>query len=248
MTLMGGVCVCPAGARVQGGVCRQNIDCSTGYHRVNDSCIADACPSGEVIQDNKCIPDPRSPVQNPNPADGEPPIACAAGRHYDTSLASCVANTSANGGTSGSPGTPGNPDSGSVSGGGFPGESGSAESSDCSQPPVCAGDAVQCAMLVQVWRNHCESVPQAVIDSHPVPPVDTVDVGASATAALNAPSAVVFTAVCPAPVTFTVQGHQYQLEWTYVCQMASSIKPVLIGIASFFGLLIVAGVRRSGET
>lgn len=246
MSLMGGVCVCPAGARVQGGVCRQNIDCSTGYHRVNDSCIADACPAGEIIQDNRCIPDPRSAVNNPNPAPGEPSLSCASGRHYDTSLSSCVANTAVNGGTSGSPGTPGNPNSGSGSGsgGGFPGESGSAESSDCAQPPVCAGDAVQCALLTQVWRNHCDAVPDVLIAQHPVPPVESVDVGASATSALSAPAAVVFNVTCPVPVSFTVQGHQYQFEWQPVCTAATSIRPVLIAIAYFLGLLIVAGVRR----
>lgn len=255
MTLLGGVCTCPAGARMQGGVCRQLIDCSTGYHRVNDSCIADACPAGEIMQDNRCIPDPRSGVENPNPAPGEPPISCASGRHYDVSLNSCVANTSVNGGTSGSPGTPGNPNSGSGSGsgtgtgtgsgGGLPGESGSAESSDCAQPPVCAGDAVQCALLTQVWRNHCDAVPDVVISEHPVPPVQSVDVSSAANSALSAPAAVVFSASCPAPVSFSVQGRQYQLDWQPVCTAATSIRPVIIGIAYFLGLLIVAGVRRA---
>lgn len=245
MTLQGGQCVCPAGARIKGGVCRQNIDCSAGYHRVNDSCIADACPSGEIIQDNKCVPDPRSTVENTNPAPGEPPIACAAGRHYDVSLSSCVANTAANGGTSGSPGTPGNPSSGSGGvGGGFPGESGSAESSDCAQPPVCAGDAVQCALLTQVWRNHCDSVPQSVVDAHPVPPIESVDLSTSAIASLNAPAALTFVAVCPADKNFSIMGQSYVLSWQPVCDGAAYLKPLIIAIGFLHGLYVVFSIRK----
>ncbi len=245
MQLLGGVCVCPAGARVQGGVCRQLIDCSTGYHRVNDSCISDACPAGEIIQDNKCVPDPLSTVKNPNPATGEPPIACAAGRHYDTSLASCVSNTAANGGTSGSPGTPGNPNTGNGGvGGGLPGESGSAESSDCAQAPVCAGDAVQCAMLTQVWRNHCESVPQSVISAHPVPAIESVDLSASAISSLNAPAALTFAAVCPADKSLSIMGHSYVLSWQPACDGASYLKPIIIAIAFLHGLYVVFSIRK----
>ena len=66
------------------------------------------------------------------------------------------------GGSSGNPsGTDGNVDSGGNPLDGSQGEEGTGSGSasgDCSVPPTCTGDAIQCAILEQQWHSACQDV------------------------------------------------------------------------------------------
>ena len=44
---------------------------------------------------------------------------------------------------------------------------------------------------------------------------------------------------CPAPVTFTVLGSTFQIPFTYACNLASRVRPVVIGVFSLASLLLI---------
>ncbi len=45
--------------------------------------------------------------------------------------------------------------------------------------------------------------------------------------------------VCPQPVTFDVLNHSFSITFTYACQLAAKVRPVIIGVFSMASLLLI---------
>ena len=44
---------------------------------------------------------------------------------------------------------------------------------------------------------------------------------------------------CPSPVTFNVMNHTFSITFTYACQLAAKVRPVVIGVFSMASLLLI---------
>ena len=44
---------------------------------------------------------------------------------------------------------------------------------------------------------------------------------------------------CPSPVTFNVMNHTFSISFTYACQLAAKVRPVVIGVFSMASLLLI---------
>ena len=44
---------------------------------------------------------------------------------------------------------------------------------------------------------------------------------------------------CPSPVTFNVMNHTFSITYTYACQLAAKVRPVVIGVFSAASLLLI---------
>ncbi|MEB8475387.1 virulence factor TspB C-terminal domain-related protein [Acidithiobacillus ferriphilus] len=44
---------------------------------------------------------------------------------------------------------------------------------------------------------------------------------------------------CPSPVTFDVMNHTFSITFTYACQLAAQVRPVVIGVFSMASLLLI---------
>ncbi len=44
---------------------------------------------------------------------------------------------------------------------------------------------------------------------------------------------------CPSPVTFNVMNHTFSISFTYACQLAAEVRPVVIGVFSMASLLLI---------
>ena len=44
---------------------------------------------------------------------------------------------------------------------------------------------------------------------------------------------------CPQPVTFSVMNHTFSISFTYACQLAAMVRPVVIGVFSMASLLLI---------
>ncbi len=44
---------------------------------------------------------------------------------------------------------------------------------------------------------------------------------------------------CPSPVTFNVMNHTFSIAFTYACQLAAQVRPVVIGVFSMASLLLI---------
>ena len=44
---------------------------------------------------------------------------------------------------------------------------------------------------------------------------------------------------CPSPVTFNVMDHTFSITFTYACQLAAKVRPVVIGVFSMASLLLI---------
>ena len=44
---------------------------------------------------------------------------------------------------------------------------------------------------------------------------------------------------CPSPVTFNVMNHTFSISFTYACQLAAQVRPVVIGVFSMASLLLI---------
>ena len=44
---------------------------------------------------------------------------------------------------------------------------------------------------------------------------------------------------CPQPVTFSVMNHNFSISFTYACQLAAMVRPVVIGVFSMASLLLI---------
>ena len=47
------------------------------------------------------------------------------------------------------------------------------------------------------------------------------------------------TQTCPQPVTFSVLNHTFSISFTYACQLAAMVRPVVIGVFSMASLLLI---------
>lgn len=49
---------------------------------------------------------------------------------------------------------------------------------------------------------------------------------------------------CPAPQPFTVHGQSFQMDWSYVCDLATGLRPVVLAVAWLSAAVFVFGVSR----
>jgi hypothetical protein len=143
-----------------------------------------------------------------------------------------------------------------ISGGGSTGE-GEQENREasggdtCDSPPVCSGDAINCAQLNQAWIARCEITKptdldlgeldqdlRALIDDSPLDG-GTFDFS-------NAIDTTIFnptqgTNQCPEPIAFQVMGLDFEFEHTAFCDLAETIRPLVLlsGILGSIYILFV---------
>jgi len=121
--------------------------------------------------------------------------------------------------------------------------SGSA-SDNCGTPPVCDGDAIDCAVLTQTWQTSCipeeTAITQQQIDDAmgvSAPPAGTTtDLSSHA---LDS-SGLGLSRSCPAPLTASVLGKSMTVDLTEFCNLASILGTLIMITASFISLRIIA--------
>jgi hypothetical protein len=125
------------------------------------------------------------------------------------------------------------------------GGSGSSSGS-CAIEPSCEGDPIQCAILRQSWLSRCYE------------PVSDLEVGSL----VGAPSGVGSEIVelgdletdvfgteagsCPADQEITVFGSVLALPWSFACQLAGYMRPLILLMAYLQSAYIVVGAFRNG--
>lgn len=110
----------------------------------------------------------------------------------------------------------------------------------CSSQPVCSGDAISCAMLVEQYKGRCAFRNEVIPEESPVPPtetnlntlVGTLDSGRWAGSA-----------VCPADLTAAVNGHVLTIKMDAACSQAAFIKPIVIAAALLMAGMIIMRVE-----
>ena len=110
----------------------------------------------------------------------------------------------------------------------------------CTAQPVCSGDAISCAMLVEQYKGRCAFRNEVIPEESPVPPtetnlntlVGTLDSGRWAGSA-----------VCPADLTATVNGHVLTIKMDAACSQAAFIKPIVIAAALLMAGMIIMRVE-----
>jgi len=107
----------------------------------------------------------------------------------------------------------------------------------CTDPPVCDGDPIQCALLMQAWRQRCEEIPSEAdyLDTINATEEETaaeqplageVDVGALDSDGFLAAGA------CPAGFSISVMGENLEMDiWEPACTMAELFAPVVMALA-----------------
>ncbi|EMD2215186.1 virulence factor TspB C-terminal domain-related protein [Pseudomonas aeruginosa] len=111
----------------------------------------------------------------------------------------------------------------------------------CDAVIACEGDAIQCAMLKQEKKQTCAwdyEKAKGIIESEIAKPEyqlteTTINTGELFNAGISAsrwlPSA------CPAPKVISLSsGPSQTFSWEPECQMASSLAPIIVGLASLF--------------
>lgn len=111
----------------------------------------------------------------------------------------------------------------------------------CDAVIACEGDAIQCAMLKQEKKQTCTwdyEKAKGIIESEIAKPEyqlteTTINTGELFNAGISAsrwlPSA------CPAPKVISLSsGPSQTFSWEPECQMASSLAPIIVGLASLF--------------
>lgn len=177
---------CPEGFTLVNGMCAQNASnpeqCPFSFDYVSGICLLDnaECANGELgirvvvnfaTGATQCSPHMTSssaptsaPTSSPSSLPPNSSTAQASSTPPSTNSSSNTGNDgngNGNGNDSGSGSSSGNaPGGGGGGGGGSAGSAssagGNAKSGDCSSAPTCEGDAIQCAMLNQIWRGQCE--------------------------------------------------------------------------------------------
>lgn len=157
-----------------------------------------------------------------------------AGSTSSSGATSSDASSSNSGSTSNpsSASSSGKGDSGSVSGGG-----------DCATPPICSGDAVQCAVVSQTWNTRCQVASlnsaldaskltgDSAAGSAQAVAVTTQELAGDADSTGLDDSGWGFANKCPLqPVTFTMQGQTITFDDTKLCTFLGWVSAlVLIG-------------------
>ena len=119
---------------------------------------------------------------------------------------------------------------------------------DCTAPPSCSGDAIDCAILNQAWLDRCASTdPSAVasataLGSGEIPLSITSDQSAVLTSTGVLPTG---NGSCPEPITLTFFGNAVSVNfWQYLCLWAANMSSVvmigafLVGIRIWIGALL----------
>lgn len=113
-----------------------------------------------------------------------------------------------------------------------------ANSSDCGAPPTCQGDAIQCAILDQTWRNRCETTPETL----------KYDAAVGSEAALKSQltGSVVdigvldqsrhFASSCPADASFEILGFSGHIPYSSICPYLVIFGNLGAAVALFFGI------------
>lgn len=140
-----------------------------------------------------------------------------------------------------------------IEGGGSWGDgegTGSAGTSDtCETPPTCSGNAVQCAIVDQVWRSNCmlmdtkgNKAPweggDAAWGRDLKTEADTYNVFTDSSDPLNA-DGFAGGGNCPAEPQFSVFGTTITIPTVHLCEFAAMAKPFVIIMALITGLVII---------
>lgn len=113
-------------------------------------------------------------------------------------------------------------------------------SDDCQSAPVCSGDAIACAVLVEQYKGRCAVRQESIPDESPLPPTETdlnLLVGN-----LNQ-SRWSGSAVCPPDITATVAGHTVRIPMDSPCDQAAFIRPVVISLGLLWAAMIIMRVE-----
>lgn len=121
---------------------------------------------------------------------------------------------------------------------------------DCTQAPVCTlGESVECAQLMQLWLQRCESVNPDLsakvddyyqhglgIEGNENGIVQSLDFGTAVGDILNTE----ITNACPADRSFSLLNQPLTLSSQPFCDAAQAIRPIVLAVGIFLVGLIVA--------
>ena len=113
----------------------------------------------------------------------------------------------------------------------------------CNAAPSCTGDAIQCAILYQSYQTRCAI--EEAFDPNDVPGYsgsveDITAPDEDLTSTLDGVLDQVGAAgSCPAPQVFNLGGTQIDIPYTFMCDFASLIRPLVILLFGFAGFRIV---------
>lgn len=126
----------------------------------------------------------------------------------------------------------------------------------CEAPPVCKGDAVQCAILKQQYEARCDYEVSQDFDGKKTDIEGLLDGDKFELeeSVVNAPSFINETtrflpASCPPPESISLSsngGHTFQLSYEPICRVASDFSFLIVAFASLFSALYV-GRAFGGE-
>lgn len=124
------------------------------------------------------------------------------------------------------------------------GGSGSSSGS-CSIEPSCEGDPIQCAILRQSWLSRCyepvsDSEAGALVGGSGGVSSEIVEIGSLETDVFGVESAT-----CPADQEITVFGASLALPWSFACQLAGYMRPLILLMAYLQSAYIVFGAFRN---
>lgn len=123
----------------------------------------------------------------------------------------------------------------------------------CTNPPVCSGDPINCAIQFQTWKTRCEVEKQNTNISEAEAWADEqLSTGDPASPFADSEKTLVNVGVfdttdmlgnasCPAPKSFTVLGRTYQIPFDVFCNIATIIGHILVIGASILSLRLVMG-------
>lgn len=119
-------------------------------------------------------------------------------------------------------------------------------SSSCAVEPPCEGDPIQCAILRQSWLSRCyEPLSDVDADSLIGAPAgvgsEIVEIGDLETDVFGSEAGS-----CPADQEITVFGAVLALPWSFACQLAGYMRPLILLMAYLQSAYIVVGAFRNG--
>lgn len=155
-------------------------------------------------------------------------------------------------------------------GGGEGGEGGGYTGGRCEagnvRPPDCLSDldVIQCGIFLETWQQRCNDQlrsqelfgtaddlegEDSVIGESEANEVgeEEVDFTGMVSEVLD-DSLFVFTASCPAPVSFSIMGSNFQISYEWACTFAEMIRPFVIALGYLMGVLTIAGYFRGGNS
>jgi hypothetical protein len=127
--------------------------------------------------------------------------------------------------------------------GGSPGTGSS--SGSCAVEPSCEGDPIQCAILRQSWLSRCydpvaDAEAGALVGGPAGVGSEIVEIGSLETDVFGSESST-----CPADQEITVFGAVLALPWSFACQLAGYMRPLILLMAYLQSAYIVFGAFRN---